>query len=180
MNHDELIPDNEKLEIVAPTLFGLKKTPPFKMPEAYFEGFSSKLLQNISALEQQKQQAKVDVDVAPDFLTRVLQLLLRPGLAAPIITFVALLIFVASGLNNRSADHAMTASLNDEQLKQSLQSLPDADIHNYMLKHIQTFDEEQLLPEAQENVDNKNVLDKETTNSILNEMDEGTLSDAAF
>ena len=110
----------------------------------------------------------------------MLQLLLRPGLAAPIITFVALLIFVASGLNNRSADHAMTASLNDEQLKQSLQSLPDADIHNYMLKHIQTFDEEQLLPGAQENVDNKNVLDKETTNSILNEMDEGTLSDAAF
>jgi hypothetical protein len=74
----------------------------------------------------------------------------------------------------------MTAGLNDEQLKTSLQSMPDAEIHSYMMNHIQTFDEDQLMHAGQEAVDFKNGMDRETSNAILNEMDDNTLSEAAL
>jgi len=180
MNPNELIPNNDNLEEQAPTLFGLKKSPSFKVPEGYFEGFSAQMTQHIAQLEKQKTTPKEELAVAPDFLTRVLQFFLKPGMAAPIITFVALIIFVASGLFHNNGDHAMTAGLNDEQLKTSLQSMPDAEIHSYMMNHIQTFDEDQLMHAGQEAVDFKNGMDRETSNAILNEMDDNTLSEAAL
>lgn len=163
--------DMLKPEEIAPKLYSLPKSIPYKVPDTYFEDFEKKMMIRIS----EPQHVPSTNHISLSWVVRLKQFLLAP---VPKIAFASLMIvlvfFGVTKFNRLKNSHQ---SLSDYQLKEKLREHNKQELHNYVRSEIGNIDEN-LLTEVALSSSQFSTKENDELDEIVNEIDESVLENA--
>lgn len=142
----------EELSYALPILEHVEKKELYKVPAAYFASFPKSITKLVSK-EASESVVAHWADVWSSFTEVVLGLISRPRYAFVMASVVSVIVCITLVVNTKSV-------LSDEdKIFAQMQQIPDADLHHYISRHRDEFDERIILTNIN-NVDFTHYFDK--------------------
>jgi hypothetical protein len=129
----------EELAYTLPSLAGIEKKQSYSMPAGYFESFP----QRMSAMAAKEAAAhdtliEHEISVWSIWIERILTVVSRPKYSFAMACMVAMGVMI-------SVVYAHSTLTPEERIFAQMQQIPDSELHHYMGKHRDEFDERTIL-----------------------------------
>ena len=130
----------EELSYALPVLQHIEKKEPNQVPAAYFSTFPA-LITKLASNDAKAHHSPVDQwnDKWSILTEKVLGLIARPRYAFALASSIGMVICIAVAI------HAQTSMSDDDKIFAQMQQIPDAELHHYISKHRDEFDERTIL-----------------------------------
>ena len=130
----------EELAHTLPILQHVEKKQPYRVPATYFASFPDSVtklakkesIEHTSSLEKWSSRWS-------DFTETVLALISRPGYSFAMASVVSMIVLISLVISTK------TTLSGDDKIFAQMQQIPDADLHHYIAKHRDEFDERTIL-----------------------------------
>jgi hypothetical protein len=129
----------EELCLAVPVLQGLPKKSLYPLPDAYFASFP----QIITGLVSGKKTSRISIEQWTgkwsELADSLLGLLSRPRYAFAMASAVSMIVCIGLVVNTQ------TSMSEEDRIFAQMQQIPDADLHHYISRHRDEFDEHTIL-----------------------------------
>ena len=143
----------EELAYALPTLQHAPKKELYKVPATYFSSFPEKMSKLISKEAAESTVEHWSIKWA-GFTETVFSLISKPRYAFAMASVVSMIVFIGLFINTQTGSISA-----DDKIFAQMQQIPDADLHHYIAKHRDEFDERTILHNI-DDVDFTHYFDK--------------------
>ena len=128
----------EELSYALPILAHVTKKESYKVPSAYFASFPERILKLVKR-ESIESPVEHWSNVWSEITEKILGLISRPGYAFAMASVVSAIVCTGLVFNTQNSLSS------DEKIFAQMQQIPDADLHHYIDRHRDEFDERTIL-----------------------------------
>ena len=129
----------EELSYILPTLQHVEKKKWYEAPANYFASFPDRITRMAKKEETEESPVEHWSNVWIEISERVLSLISRPTYAFAMASVVSAIVCIVLVFNTQSSMSG------DEKIFAQMQQIPDADLHHYIDRHRDEFDERTIL-----------------------------------